>query len=154
MQVSGERGEASQENENCTGRKSAGEKRKHLEESAACTLGQGTNGGEECSVRKYRGVTRRPSGRFAAVITAVIRGRNRVKVQLGKFDTGEEAALAYDSAALRLHGSNAVLNFPHRNSDQQKLGLSGIELWKIATSYLNSNKEWSSSSLLANKWKF
>ncbi|KAK1367551.1 E4 SUMO-protein ligase PIAL2 [Heracleum sosnowskyi] len=142
----GEEGKNSEEKEKCSGCKYVGDKRKHLETFAACTTGLGANGGEECSGRKYRGVRRQPSGRFAAVIR-----KSKNGVNLGTFETEEEAALAYDSAALRVHGPNAVLNFPHRTSDQHKLGLSGIELWKMATSYLNFSKESSSSSSLANK---
>lgn len=131
----GERVKASEEKENCSGKKYIGEKRQHSENFAASTGEQGTNGGEHCNGRKYRGVTRQPSGRFAAAIT-----ENRTRMQLGTFETEEEAALAYDSSALRLHGSSAVLNFPRRSSGDQNTGLSGIELWKKATSYLNSQK--------------
>jgi hypothetical protein len=37
---------------------------------------------------------------------------DREQVYLGRFATKEEAALAYDRAALRLFGPNAHVNFP------------------------------------------
>ncbi|KAK4259705.1 hypothetical protein QN277_006011 [Acacia crassicarpa] len=80
------------------------------EEGGGIVRAKNNNNKEGESRRHYRGVRRRPWGKYAAEIRDS--SRNGARVWLGTFETAEEAALAYDKAALRIRGDKAYLNFP------------------------------------------
>lgn len=69
---------------------------------------------------KYKGVNwHRARGKWAAYIK-----HNMVRKYLGLFLSEQDAACAYDAAAIRMHGEFAYLNFPHMETKHPEFAMS------------------------------
>nr|XP_010929255.2 AP2-like ethylene-responsive transcription factor AIL5 [Elaeis guineensis] len=92
----------------------------------------------------YRGVTRHHQhGRWQARIG---RAAGNKDLYLGTFSTQEEAAEAYDVAAIKFRGLNAMTNFDISCYDVKRIANGNLPIGRMMDRAFKASESWSSSS--------